>query len=81
MQTNKLKDQSTEDLQKQAKSIRTITYMLSGALLLLFILNIFVTIKKGFSAISAVPVALLPIVIVNVNNLNAIRKELKSREL
>jgi hypothetical protein len=79
MKNNKLNELSNEELLKQEKSLKVITYMLAGMLLVLFITNIILTFKKGFSALFAVPIALLPIVIINLNTLKEIKKVLDSR--
>jgi len=81
MNSKKLNEMSNEELLKQQKLLRVITYMLAGILLLLFTLTTFLSLKKGFSALSVVPIALMPIVILNLNNLKEIKKELKSRNL
>lgn len=81
MNSKKLNEMSNQELLKQQKLLRVITYMLAGMLLLLFALTTFLSLKKGFSALSVVPIALMPIVILNLNSLKEIKKELKSRNL
>ncbi|MDN3587927.1 redox-active disulfide protein 2 [Pedobacter aquatilis] len=80
MNTKKYNEMSTEELVKTEKSMKSITAMLGGALLVLIVINIFLAFKKGFSAISVVPIALIPIFIMNFGNLKAIKEELKSRD-
>lgn len=75
-----LSDKSTEELVKSKKTIQVLTSLLAGALLLLFIVNIILSLKKGFSALFIIPIALMPIVIINLSNLKEINSELKSRE-
>jgi Na+-transporting methylmalonyl-CoA/oxaloacetate decarboxylase beta subunit len=69
----------TETLLKKQRSLKVLTGMLAGMLMVLFALTIFISIKKTFSPLSVVPIALLPIVILNLLNLKTIKKELDSR--
>lgn len=73
-------EMTTEELIKTQKSLKTVTYLFGVVLLLLFCLNIFLVVNKGFSASNIIPVALLPIFILNMNTLKEIKKELQSRE-
>lgn len=79
MKNQKLSEASIHDLKKSEKSIKTITGILLGMLIILFILSLYITFKKGFTSLLIIPIALLPIVIVNFNSINEIKKELKSR--
>ncbi|TKC07948.1 redox-active disulfide protein 2 [Pedobacter polaris] len=81
MSKKNLSELSNEELLKSEKSLKTITAMLAGAILVLFIINVFLAFKKGFSAFSVIPIALLPIVIVNLNSLKEMKEEIKSRNL
>jgi hypothetical protein len=81
MSKKSLSELSNEELLKNEKILKTVTSMLTGAIFLLFIVNIFLAFKKGFSALSAVPIALLPIVIINFNSLKEMKKEIKTRNL
>ena len=53
--------------------------MLSAVLLFLFCMTLFLSVTKGFTPLLVVPIALLPILILNFNTLNEIKKELTSR--
>lgn len=79
MKNKKLNELSNEELLKNEKSIKVITYMLTGVLIVLFILTTINTINKGFNSLAVVPIALLPILIMNFNTLNEIKKELNAR--
>lgn len=79
MAAKKLSEMSNEELLKEKKTIQTITYLLIGMILILIVLNTIVFLKKGFSAIHVVPIALLPIVFINLGSLNKVKEELKSR--
>jgi multidrug efflux pump subunit AcrB len=81
MSKKSLSELSDEELLKNEKSLKTITALLLGAILVLFIINIFLAFKKGLSALSAVPIALLPIMIINFNSLKEMKEEIKSRNL
>lgn len=81
MAEKKIEDMSNEELLKNEKTISAVTYTLAGMLLLLFGLGIFLTFKKGFTALTVVPIALLPIVIINFSNIKKIKTERKLRNL
>jgi 1,4-dihydroxy-2-naphthoate octaprenyltransferase len=74
-----LAEMSIDKLKEQEKLIKVVTGTLAGMLLVLLIVAIVLSAKKGFSPLVAVPFALLPIVVVNMNNLKQIKKELESR--
>jgi len=73
-------EMTTEELIKTQKSLKTVTYLFGVVLLLLFGLNIFLVANKGFSASNVIPIALLPIFILNMNTLREMKKELESRK-
>ena len=81
METKKFEEMSNEELLKNEKMISAVTYTLVGMLLLLFGLGIFLTFKKGFTALTVVPIALLPIVVINFSNIKKIKAERKLRGL
>ena len=74
-------DLSNEELIRDEKNIKTLTLIFMGVLLVLFASTIFLTFKSGFSAMSVIPIALLHILSMNINNWNALKKEIKSRNL
>ncbi|MDX8567304.1 redox-active disulfide protein 2 [Elizabethkingia sp. HX XZB] len=80
MENENFSDLSTEDLLKRQKTIKPLTIILIGTLVILLVLSIFITIKKGFTALLVVPFALSPIAILNLNNLKSIQKEINSRK-
>lgn len=79
MKNEKLSTISTESLIKSEKSVKTITIFLLVMLIILFVLSLYITFTKGFTPLLIISIALLPIVIVNFNIINKIKKELKSR--
>ncbi|HFK5569138.1 redox-active disulfide protein 2 [Elizabethkingia meningoseptica] len=70
---------STEDLNQKQKSIKSLTTMLIVTLIALFLISLFVSLKKGFTPLLVIPIALLPVVSMNLNNLKNIKKEIDSR--
>ncbi|CAM3620029.1 redox-active disulfide protein 2 [Flavobacterium chungbukense] len=71
---------STEELIKNQKTLKTVNTIFAVVLFMLFALNIFIVFNKGFSAMNVVPIALLPILFLNISNLKEIKKELESRK-
>ena len=69
----------TANLRKTKKSLTTLTGLLAGALIVLFVMAVLSFIKKGFTALVIIPLALLPILILNFSQITAINKELKNR--
>lgn len=73
-------EMSNEELIKTQKSLKIVTYLFGVVLLLLFGLNIYLVANKGFNASNIIPIALLPIFILNMNTLKEMKKELKARK-
>ncbi|AXB56554.1 redox-active disulfide protein 2 [Flavobacterium fluviale] len=73
-------EMSNEELIKTQKSLKIVTYLFGVVLLLLFGLNIYLVANKGFNASNVIPIALLPIFILNMNTLKEMKKELKARK-
>lgn len=80
MKNENLGVQDTESLQKKQKLLKMVTAMLGGMLMVLLVLAIYISFKKGFSALVVVPIALMPILMLNVISIKNIQKELTSRE-
>lgn len=80
MKSMPLTELSTEQLVKNKKTIGAATAALAGLLLPLFILSLYKWMTKGFTSLVVVPLALLPIVFVNLKKLKEIQKELEMRE-
>ncbi len=81
MKSDKLQEMSNEALRKQRKSIVVITGLLAGVLLVLLIVSLCLWFRKDFAiALPSLtfPLALLPIVLLNLNKLKEIKKELNS---
>jgi len=82
METNKLSELSNEELLKRKKTTRFVSGLLFGAISALIVLNLFNIINGDQHwGVLAVPVGLMPILIINYNSVREINKELKSRNL
>ncbi len=80
MKKEDLENMSTDELLKRQKSLKTITGMLAGILLLLFGITIFKSVKdKTFDVMMVVPISLSGIVLINYKLIKDITNELKSR--
>jgi Flp pilus assembly protein TadB len=74
-------EMSNEELLKTEKTLKPITYLLAICILFLFVLNLYLSFTKGFSASHVIPIALLPIVILNFKALKEVKKEIVMRKL
>lgn len=70
--------QSDEELHKKIKIGKLVTGMLIGALTILLVINSLVK-EKSFWEIIVMPLCLSPIVVINISNIVAMKKELESR--
>lgn len=80
MKEKKFSETSTEELQRTKKTLQTITGILLGALIVLIALSLYITFTKGFTALLIIPLALLPIAILNFLTVKKINKEIESRK-
>ncbi|OKS88242.1 hypothetical protein [Mucilaginibacter polytrichastri] len=76
-----LSDLSNEELLKNEKKIKAITLVFAGLLLVLFFALLLLSVKKGISVLIVTPIALLPLLIVLLNNWNDLKKEIKLRNI
>jgi len=79
MATKKLQEMSNEKLLEQKKSIGFLTGVLIGALVTLLAFTLYTSINQGFTPLLVVPLALSPIVFLNLTTLKAIKKEIQAR--
>jgi hypothetical protein len=79
MKENPYAELSLEQLQTKAKKLKKATSTITGLLMIAMFVVIFLAIRQGFSMMTLVPTALLPILVVNLMSLNTIQKEIKSR--
>lgn len=81
MSANKFAAMTDEKILKFEKTLTAIVIMFSVFIVILIAAVIYVNIKRGISSLTVLPLGIAPILILNVNNLKAIRKEIKARNL
>ncbi|MBO9660642.1 MAG: hypothetical protein J7527_17605 [Chitinophagaceae bacterium] len=81
MAAKKPAEMSNEELLKSEKALKTLTYMLLGALTVTLVIGIFLTIKQGFNILMVFPLTMAPILVLNGNSLKEIKKEKIARGL
>ncbi len=79
MKENPYSKLSLDELNTKVKKLKKATSTITGLLMIAMFVVIFLVIRQGFSTMTLVPTALLPMLIVNIMSLNAIQKEIKSR--
>lgn len=67
------------ELEKRAKTTKTATGLLLGILIVQFVIGTYLTIKQGFNVFIIIPIAFLPLVMVNFANLKKIKEEIAKR--
>lgn len=72
-------DLSTEELLKRKNTLKTLTLLLAAVLTVLLVFTVVTSLQKGFTALVAVPLALMPIVFTNWSQVKAIGEELQKR--
>ncbi|CCH53311.1 hypothetical protein BN8_02399 [Fibrisoma limi BUZ 3] len=80
MKGQKFSEMSSEALLKQEKTTKVVTGMLAGMLLILLVMGIVRAFWQGFNSLIFIPFGLLPIVLLNLNSLKEIKKELDTRK-
>lgn len=70
-----------EELEKRAKSTKFVTSILLGSIIIQFAAGVYLTILKGFNVFLIIPVAFLPLIILNFNNLKKIKEEIAKRNV
>jgi hypothetical protein len=68
-----------EELKKRAKTTQTVNGVLLGMLVIQFASGIYLTFKQGFNVFIVLPIAFLPLVILNYTNLKKIREEIAKK--
>lgn len=81
MKENKLVTLSMEELINKEKKLKQGLRVLVGAIAVLFVACLILTVMKGFQVFTVLPVAFLPIVIASFTNLKEIQQEIKSRSI
>ncbi len=79
MQETDLSKLTIEELLKQEKTAKIVSAFLLGTIIIQFTVGVFLTFKQGFNVFTILPIAFVPILIVNKTNLKKIRTEIDSR--
>ncbi len=79
MKETDLSKLTIEELLKQEKTVKAVSYLFIGVIIIQFAAGIFLTIKQGFSIFMIVPIAFVPILMITISNLKKIRTEIDSR--
>ena len=79
MNKESLSKLSTDQLLKKHTAAKTMVWLLAIVLTGVLLFFIYVSIQDGFTPLLAVPLALSAIIPLNVKNMNALKKELDSR--
>lgn len=74
-----LSELSQEELLKKEKTSKAANAALGGLLIVLVASTVYLTYLQGFSVFTVLPVAFLPLFILNVSNLRKIQAEIASR--
>ena len=74
-----LSELSIEDLNKKAKTAKTVTGLLAGLLIVQFAVGIYLTTQQGFNVFIVIPVAFVHILIFNFTNVKKINEEIARR--
>ena len=80
MKNTSLSEMSSDEIIKNKKTIGAATAALAGLLLFLLILSIYKWMTKDFTLQVVVPLALSPIVFLNIKKIKEMKRELQSRE-
>lgn len=78
---DKLSKLSDEALLKNEKTLKIVSGLLFGCIVLLFVLVFVIIRKKGFTPLFVLPFSLLAILLPNITNLKAVQKEKRARGL
>ncbi|MBF6640905.1 hypothetical protein IVB69_05395 [Flavobacterium sp. J49] len=70
---------TTEELEKRAKNTKTASVMLAVIIAIQFGIGLFLTVSKGFNVFTFIPLAFLPMLIVNFTNIKKIKEEIAKR--
>lgn len=70
---------NTEMLKKNYKTMKMVIIILSVFLVIMVGSGVYITLSKGFGAVSILPFAFLPLFVLNIVNLKKIKNELITR--
>ncbi|TDO28657.1 redox-active disulfide protein 2 [Sediminibacterium goheungense] len=79
MKSQPIAEMSTEVLKKNYKTMKMVIIILSVFLLIMVGSGVYITLTKGFGAVSILPIAFLPLFMLNMVNFKKIKKELTAR--
>jgi len=80
MKEKKLTETSIDELKRNEKTLKTILSAFIGVLSLLVGITIYLILNKGMTPLIAVPIALLPVLVMSYIKLKNIKSEIESRE-
>lgn len=80
MKENPYAKMTLDELNAKAKSLKSMTSIFSSLLLVMTFVGVFLSIRQGFSVFSVLPVAFLPLLVININSIKKIKEEIQSRE-
>lgn len=81
MKTKKPADLNDFELRRDEKRARFSTMAITAAIIISILSKIFFSKEYGLSPFSIMTLAFFPIMIININNWNALKKEIKARNL
>ncbi len=70
---------TVEELEKRVKTTKIASIMLAVIIAIQFGIGIFLTLSKGFNVFTVIPLAFLPMLIVNFTNIKKIKAEIAKR--
>lgn len=79
MKPQPISEMSTEQLKKNYKAMKLATGILSGMFMIMAGSGLYITLTRGFGAVSILPIVFLPLFITNIINLKKIKNELIAR--
>ncbi|MFY7839321.1 MAG: hypothetical protein ACOVP7_03545 [Lacibacter sp.] len=80
MAQRQLSEMSEEELKKNIKMMTVAVSVILVSILIMTVSAVYTYSKKGFSATTVLPLAFLPIAMMNIMNLKKIKAELASRK-
>jgi hypothetical protein len=80
MKQKPLSEMTIEELQKNEKLAKTAAILLGASIGIMLLTGIFLSLRKGFSAFSVLPVAFFPLFAVNIRNWKKMKAEIASRK-
>ena len=69
MSENTYSKMSLDELNNKAKNLKKATSIFTGVLMVLIFAVVFLAIRQGFSTMTLIPTALLPMLLINLNSM------------